>query len=253
MSPKGTGKARRPAGFLFPNHAVCRTVASDLRRGIDMNSRLIPIIALGLGFSTAVAMAQSDAGEQTEPAATVEVADSEPDRAAKAEARAKANSWWNVDTVVQAVKLSDEQRQQMDELLGKDKEARDAGGTKRQDVEKQLEAAFLAGDLDAARKYTSELQKQSADGRGENALKFEVLGLLNEDQMEVLKAQYARVLSDSWRRNTTRLVEADKERGKNRNEQGDRDAKREQREAKRAERQQQQTEQGAAEPAANDD
>ena len=223
-----------------------------------MRSRVFfPILAVVLAVVASNALAQDEAVEATAPdkveatePAAVESMRS-PGRA-KAQERAQANSWWNVDTVVQAVKLSDEQRQRMDEMRNKDQELRNASDTKRQDVEKQLEAAFLAGDLDAARKYTSELQKQSTDGRGENALKFEVLGLLSEDQMEVLKTQYARVLSDSWRRNTRRLAEAKEKGGKARNKQGDRDAKREQREAKRAEKQQQETAQSGDEAAKED-
>ena len=195
-----------------------------------MKSRLILLVpAFALAFVTTATLAQDATKELAEPAAAAEAPAPERDRAAKAEARAKAKSWWHADGISEAVKLSDEQLAQMDELRKQAQERGDAGAEKRRELETQINAAFLEGDLDAARKHTSELEKQSADGPGENALKFEVLGLLSEEQMEVLKTQYPDVLSDSWRRNTRRLVEKKErskegrgERGKQRGQRGQR-------------------------------
>jgi len=182
-----------------------------------MKSRVVFLaLFLALGLPVTGVLAQDETGEQAESAATVEVADSERDRdrAVKAEARAQSNSWWHANGVAEALKLSEEQRQQMDKLRVANQEKSDAQSKSRRELEQQLTSAFLSGDLGKARRVDDELTQQTAVK--DNALKFEVLSQLSEEQMEVLKTQYPHVLSESWRRNTRRLVENKQKSGKGR-------------------------------------
>ena len=108
----------------------------------------------------------------------------------------KSALWWNDPGVVEALKLTDEQREKMGEYL---KAYRKAVPEDRRPAE--FHEALVQGDWKKARIESEKITKLAETAvRKRGALKIDVLSLLSEEQLGILVDRHPQLVYKPWRR-----------------------------------------------------
>lgn len=129
--------------------------------------------------------------------------------AAPVEAEALSGIWWNQPRLIEALGLSEEQRERMDGRLRESLVERRRLQRELRSRRQRFMASITGSDWDAARTAGDQTAEAlAALSRHESRVKIDILSQLDEAQLSTLTRQYPRLLARTWllRRPITRRV-----------------------------------------------
>lgn len=113
--------------------------------------------------------------------------------------RFKQRSWWNQPQIVEALALSEEQREQLDQLLEAAIETRSQGERERRRVFDEFAQSLETVDRDTQARLVEQMAKSMGDLAIIRAeFMMDGLALLSSDQRKQLAEEYPQLLRRDW-------------------------------------------------------
>ena len=127
-------------------------------------------------------------------------------RQERVETTTKRLIWWNNDTKVETLSLSEAQRTAMDDELLAFLRARSDNAAAQREAYEAFGVALAAGDETAAREAANQVvELTSAPVRLQSEMMIKVIGLLSAQQRQSMVEEWPRLMSTPWvRQNFTR-------------------------------------------------
>lgn len=174
-----------------------------MRRSFSVSHLLL---TLGL-ILTALPLAAEE-GSPTKPDSTVEdgTKENEPPSPRRAKPSPHSKIWWNQPDKVEALGLSQEQRQAMDQSLTSFLAVRAEAIAKQRQAFGEFGQALTKGDTEPTRQRGDDLiAAMSAPLKGQVTMMTEVASLLTAKQRQLLGERYPKLMSSQWIRSSGRL------------------------------------------------
>ncbi len=168
---------------------------------MNCNSRKLSIVAVGAAAMLAIATLPTlVAADPTPSAPSVTPASAASEISGADKTRALIEGiWWNQPDMMQALRLNQQQRQQMDRRLMQLIEDRRAARSRLIEQQRTFADALAQGNWDTARAAGAVLRQGVADAiDAQTGLKIDVVSWLDGEQRQIFVRDYPNLLQRPW-------------------------------------------------------
>ena len=156
-----------------------------------ITSHLVGALAFILAVATATRAADIESDRPQTPAPT--------SATTPAPRRVTGTQWWKSPSVIKTLKLTDEQRAEMDCRWSAFFEKEDDQQRVQKDLRKRFLSSLRAGEFEKARTAIREWDKEFAQMlSSEHEIKIDILSLLTPEQFREFMKSYSALIQPAW-------------------------------------------------------